>query len=234
MFRFPPLTPLVRTCLTVFLVAYVGLLIANNWLGHGELVNLLALNTAVLWYGNAWQLVTYCLVQDPSPAGVMPFVVSSLFFWLVVAGYEQTFGRRKTMGVLLASLLGASGLAFVVGVFVPGVLYGFGPLTLGAFAAYAWAMHILGQEANFFGVMPMKPVTMIGLVLGLSLLSFLASRNVLSLVGDVGATLAGVLFTERMAKPPGTPRRRVKRRRSGAELRVLPGGKSDDGPRWLN
>lgn len=233
MFRFPPLTPLVRTCLVVFLVAYVGLLIASNWLGQGELLNLLALNTSVLWYGNAWQLVTYCLVQDTSPSGVMPFVVSALFFWLVVAGYEQTFGRKKTIQVLLASLLGASSLAFVVGLFVPGVLYGFGPLTLGAFAAYAWAMHILKQEANFFGVMPMKPLTMIWVILGLSLLSFLASRNVLSLVGDIGATLAGVLFTERMARPPGAPRK-PKRRRGSADLRVVQGGKSDDGPRWLN
>ncbi len=233
MFRFPPMTALVRTCLVVFLTSYVGLLIAVNWLGHGELLQLLALNTTALWYGNLWQLVTYCLVQDPSPAGVMPFVVSALFFWLVVAGYEQTFGRRKTLQVLLASLLGASGLALLVGIVVPGMLYGFGPLTLGAFAAYAWAMHILRQEASFFGVMPMKPLTMIGIILGLSLLGFLASRNLLALVGDVGATVAGVLFTERMARPPGAPRR-PKRRRGSADLRVVQGGKSDDGPRWLN
>ncbi len=233
MFRFPSLTPLVRTCLVIFLVAYVGLLIASNWLGQGELLNLLALNTSVLWYGNAWQLVTYCLVQDTSPGGVMPFVISALFFWLVVAGYEQTFGRKKAIQVLVASLLGASSLALVVGVFVPGVLFGFGPLTLGAFAAYAWAMHILKQEANFFGVMPMKPLTMIGVVLGLSLLSFLASGNLLSLVGDLGATLAGVLFTERMARPPSAPRK-PKHRRSSAELRLVQGGKKSDGPRWLN
>lgn len=219
----------------MFLTAYVGLLVAANWAGQAELARLLALNTETLWIGNAWQIATYVLVQDTSPAGVMPFVISSIFFWWVVAAYEQSFGTKRTIQVLVASLFGASLLALAVGIFLPGVLYGFGPLTLGAFAAYAWAMRILKQQANFFGVWPMKPMTMIWIILGLSVLSFLASRNVLALVGDVGATLAGVLFTESMSRPP---RERKKsgghRKRGGPSLQVISGGKDDDPPKWLN
>lgn len=236
-FRFPPLTPVVRTALIVFLVAYVGLLVTDNWLGM-ELANLLALSTM---YGpelaNVWQVFTYAIAQDTSPNGVMGFLVSAIFFWLVVAPYEQTFGKKRTMQVLAISLLGGSLPAIAVGLLLPGMLYGFGPLILGPLVAYLWAMKTMNQTANFFGVMEMKPVTMIWVVLALGGLQFLASRNWLLLAADLGACGAGVVFTEWLSKPPtGAKRERKKSggRRRGPQLQVLPGGKDDDPPQWLN
>lgn len=239
MFRFPPLTVLVRTCLVTFLVAYVGLLIAVNWLGQAQLGALLALNTTTgPWIGNAWQVFTYVLVQDTSPNGVMGFLVSALFFWWIVVPYEQTFGTKRTVQVLVASLLGGSLPALVVGIFVPDVLFGLAPLITGPIAAWAWAMRTLRQEINLFGVWPMKPTTLIGLLLGITALDFLASRSFMNLVADLGAVGAGILFTEWMSKPPGTPKRSRKKsggRRRGPALQVIEGGGGkDDPPKWLN
>lgn len=236
MLRFPPLTLLVRTCLIAFLVAYVALLVAVNWLGQADLVRYLALSSGEVWIGNVWQLATYALVQDTSPQGVMQFIISAIFFWWIVAAYEQSFATKRTIQVLVCSLFGASIPAFLVGLFLPGVLYGFMSMTLGAFTAHAWAMKILKQQANFFGVWTMKPTTMIWLILGLSLLHFLASRDFVSLAGDLGATGTGILFTEWISRPPGTPERKRKKsggRRRGPALQVIEGGK-DDPPQWLN
>ena len=237
-FRFPPLTPLVRTCLVTFLVAYVGLLIAINWLGQAQLGALLALNTTTgPWIGNAWQVITYVLVHDTSPNGVMSFLISSLFFWWIVVPYEQTFGTKRTIQILIASMLGGSLPALAIGVLVPDVLFGFGPLIVGPIAAWAWAMRTLKQEINLFGVWPMKPTTLILLLLGITALDFLASRSFMNLVADLGAVGAGILFTERMSRPP-TPRTRKKSggRRRGPALQVIEGGKDDAAPPggWLN
>ena len=236
MFRFPPLTPLVRACLATFLTAYVGLLIAVNWLGQAELGGLLALNTtAGPWIGNAWQVFTYVLVQDTTPNGVMGFLVSALFFWWIVVPYEQTFGTKRTVQVLIASGLGGSIPALAIGVFLPDVLFGLAPLITGPIAAWAWAMRTLRQEINLFGVWPMKPTTLILLLLGITALDFLASRSFMNLVADLGAVGAGILFTERMSRPPSKrTRKKSGGRRRGPALQVIEGGKDGDPPKWLN
>lgn len=237
MFRFPPLTLLLRTCLVTFLVAYVALLVAVNWLGQADLLQYLALSSGELWVGNAWQLFTYALVQPPGPEGVMQFVISAVFFWLIVGGYEQSFGAKRTVQAMVACLFGASIIAFIVSRFLPGVLIGFSGLTMGVLSAHAWAMKILRQQANVFGVMVMKPTTMILIFVGLSFLQFLASGDFVSLAGHLGATVTGILFTEWMSKPPSEKRSRKKSggRRRGPALQVIDGGKADDdGPQWLN
>jgi hypothetical protein len=166
----------------------------------------------------------------------MSFLVSAIFFWLVVGPYEQSFGAKRTLQVMAFSLLGGSLPALGVGLLMPGALFGFGTLILGPFVAWAWAMHTMKQTANFFGVMTMKPTTMILAVLAVSLLHFLASGRFMSLAADLGAAGAGILFTELLSRPPTGKKRERKAsggRRRGPALEVIPGGK-DDPPKWLN
>ncbi|MBX3250341.1 MAG: hypothetical protein KF901_24395 [Myxococcales bacterium] len=238
--RFPPLTPVVRALLAIFLVAYVAQLVSDNWLG-GRLAELLMLSVPASGptVANGWQIGTYVLAQNTSPQGVTGFLLSAVFFWLVVSPFEQLYGRKNLIRCLVMSLFGGSLPAFAVGAFfLPGYVYGFSTLTLGCFMAWAWSMRTLRQRANFFGVWEMSPTTMMLVVLGLALIQFLASGNWLHLIADLGATGAGVLFIELLSRPSagGGPRTRKGSgpRKNPHGLRVVKGGKDDDPPKWLN
>jgi len=253
-FRFPPLTPVVRVLLIVFVIGYVWLLIASNWLGVPTLPFDLALvmngpfldgglaatlgfhaDTPAFRIPNLWQVATYVLGADTSPRGVLPFIVQVVFFWLVVSPFELAFGKRRTIQVLVLSLFCGSAPALLFGLGLGGYLMGFSTLILGPLAAYVWMLRIKDQDANFFGVMQMKPAMMIGVVLFLSLLFFLASRNFMELVADLGATAGGIVFMERMSRPPKRKRKQSGGRKRPAGFRVIEGGKGDDDePRWLN
>ncbi len=232
MFRFPPLTTVVKFFLGLFLASYVATLVAVNWLNAGHAVDMLPLSTGRLGIQTAWQLITYVLAHDAGPSGVTSFLIGAVFFWLVVAPFEQRFGAKRTAQAVFASALGGSIAALGIGLAFPGVLAGAWPMTLGVFAAHAWVMHRTGLEANFFGVMPMKPTTMIWIMLALGVLSFLASRSWLALAANFGATGAGILFVEWMSKPPKTEKKPPKRQ-NHIGLRVIDGG-NDDKPKYLN
>ena len=234
MFRFPRLTPVVRACLVTLLVAYVALVVAVNWLAM-PLQGLLALNMhGGFRVDNLWQIFTYLFAQDTQPAGVLPFLVGLVFFWWMVAPIEERFGGKRTLQLLLLSTLAGSLPALAVGLFLDGTLIGFSPLLLGALAAGAWIAKISNADVSFFGVAKMTPMQMILLVLGVSLLIFLTSRNFLELTADLGATAGGILFIESLSTPP--KKKKTKKSRKAVDrggLRVIDGGQSD-GPKWLN
>lgn len=235
--RFPPLSPLIRSCLALFLAAYIGLLIAVNWMGQGQLTHLLALSSE-LSIATLWQVFTYALVEDTSPSGLMSFFISAVFFWLIVSPFEQMFGTKRALQALGASLLGGALAALLVGLLQPGALFGYWTLSLGVFTAHAWVLHRLGQDANFFGALQLKPLTMIGLIFLMGFLGFLASGNWMQLGGNVGAIAAGILFTEWMSRQD--PRKRAKRpkeqrKKRPADWKVVEGGRDKDhDKRWLN
>ena len=73
--RFPPLTLLVRTCLIAFLVAYVALLVAVNWLGQADLVRYLALSSGEEmgyndWDGDHFVTTSKCSTKAYQEAGI--------------------------------------------------------------------------------------------------------------------------------------------------------------------
>lgn len=239
--RFPPLTPVVRVLLVLFVVAYVAQLVSDNWMG-GRLAELLMLTVPPSGptVANGWQIGTYIFAQDTSPRGVTSFLVSAVFFWLVVSPFELLYGRKNLLRCLAMALFGGSLPAFAFGAFfLPGYLFGFSTLTLGCLMAWAWSLRTLRKNANFFGVMEMSPTTMMLVILGLALIQFLASGNWLHLIADIGATGAGVLFVELLSRPGaggGSPRKRTGSgpRKNPHGLRVVKGGKDDDPPEWLN
>ncbi len=226
MFRFPPLTPVVKVWLATTLAAMIGLLVGHNFLGM-DIAQKVALTTH-LGVETAWQVVTYPLAQDPSPRGLTGYLISAVFFWLVVAPYELQWGRKMLIQLLVAITLGAAAMALVVGLFFPGVLFGFGPHVLGIIAAYAWAIRHRGQ-LSFFGVLPMKAVHLIGLCVFLSLLQYLASRDEAGFAADLGGVAVGIFFMWRLERPKRPKKGDKPKKRSSSHLQVIDGGKH-----WLN
>ncbi len=233
MFQFPPLLPLTRRLLVVLFGAFVAELVLQNWVGV-PVFAWLSLQTGGLGLPTLWQLLTYPLVWPPGPGSVLPFLVNLLFLWWILSPYEAMAGARETAWLgLLASVGG--GLAGALAGLLFGQatrLSGTGPLLLGVIAAYAWRLRGRGT-LSFFGVLPMRPEQLVWVVLGLSVLFFLASGSWVDLVADLAAVGIGVGFVHFGWRPPGS--RRHRRRGKGPRLVGLPGGRSGDGDRrWVH
>lgn len=224
--RFPPLTPVVKVWLATTLAAMIGIMVSENFLEVGVVQKLVL--TAELGVHTAWQLVTYPLAQSPTSEGLTGYLISSVFFWLVVAPYELQWGRRMLIQLLVAITFGAALFAIPFGLFLGGGVFGFGPHVLGVIAAYAWAIRHRGQ-LSFFGVLPMKAVHLIGLCVFLSLLQFLARPNVMGFAADLGAVGVGVFFMWRLEQPKTPKKGGQPKKKSSSHLQVIDGGKH-----WLN
>jgi len=239
-FRFPPLTPFVKKLLIGLLGAFVVTLVLEVWVGV-PVTALLALDATKPGIWTAWQLFTYVLVWPAGPGSVFPVLIGLVFMWWILAPFEQRFGSKRVAQLCVVTTITASIPAFVVGLlFSAPPLYGFGPIIIGGIAAFAWTLPKDGS-LSLFGVFPMKPIHLIGLVIGISLIMFLASMNVMDLVADLGSVGGGILFVKWMARPPvkrDKPKRNGGRRRPPAGWQVIDGGEDDDDdderPRWLN
>lgn len=229
MFRFPPLTPLVKKLLIALLATYIGQIILENWVGF-RVLDWIALYAGPPQLSTTWQLFTYPFAAPTGPNYVFSMLISCLFLWWMLAPFEMRFGPKRTIQLCVVATLGAAIPAILVGsILGPSVLYGTEPLLLASIAAFSWSYRGQGPM-SFFGVIDMKPEHIIWLVLGISFLIFLASRDFVGLVADLGAVGAGIGFIEWLRKPPVSLRR--KRKKSGG-FRVIKGDR-ESGPNWLN
>ena len=233
MFRFPPLTPFVKKLLIALFATYVLQILLGNWAGV-PLFNLLALDTSQLGLHTLWQLGTYVFAADTGPGYVFPMLITLLFMWLMLAPFEQRFGGKRALQLCLASALASAVLALLVGLALPGTrpIFGAGALVLGTLAAFAWSYRGQGR-LNFFGMVDMKPVHIIYLALGLSLLMFITSGQAESLAADLGAIGGGMGFIEYLRRPPRKRRKPKRRTKRPRDLTTIQGGREDK-PRWLN
>ena len=235
MSRLPPLTPLLKKLLIALLTLWVAVALAKNF-AHIPLDGLLVLDTSTPSIAWAWQLFTHSFSYPP--AQLIGLLIGGLFLWWMGAPFEAQFGPKRFMQLWGAAVVSSAIPAMIVGPFLPVdwtyPLFGVNPILLAIIAAQGWAWRHRGQ-ISLFGVVAMKPIQMIWLVLGLSLLFFLMSRNLVGLIADLGAVGAGIGFAEWTTRPP--KRRKRKRRDSGRRkahgLKVIEGGE-DDRPRWLN
>ncbi len=231
MFRFPPLTPLVKKLLIALFATYLGQILVQNWLGQ-EVFSFIALNTAAVGVSTVWQLFTYVFAAPTTTNYVFSMLISLVFLWWMLAPFEQRFGPRRALQLCVVATLGAALPAIAIGLAFGSAdaLYGTTPLLLGTIAAFSWSYRGQGRM-SFFGVIDMKPEHIIWLVLGMSLLIFLTSGDLVHLVADLGAVGAGIGFIEWLRRPPSTERRGPRKRSGG--FRVISGDR-DDGPQWLN
>jgi membrane associated rhomboid family serine protease len=233
LFQFPPLTPFVRKLLIGLFAIFVIAALAQNFAAV-PIVRLFALDTYELSVATLWQIFTNVLVQ--SPTGVFPLLINLLFIWLILPPFEDRYGTPRTVQLLLTATVCSSLAAILTGQLFPsyaGFLEGPGPLTLGAMSAYAVLLPPSAQ-VNFFGVLPMRSQHLLWVIVGLSVLGFITSKNLVSLASDLGAIGGGIGFVKLWMQRP--PRKRTFQKKAGAaKLRVV--SKDDDErPRggWIN
>ena len=238
---FPRLTPLVRQMLITLVVIYVAELILQNWV-NVPVFELLALSHGSLSPATLWQLFTYLLVTPTSPQYVLGFLIGLVFVWWILAPFEERYGAKRTLQLCAVAALSASLPALAVGHIAPGAseyppLFGTGPVLLAGIAAFAYALRGMGT-LSLFGAFSMKPIYVIWLALGISVLFFLASGNFVELTADLGAVGGGIGFIRYISRPrSGGRRKKPKKNGGGTPFRVVEGGRSSSTPpdkKWLN
>lgn len=186
-----------------------------------------------------WQVFSHVLVTPMQGNAALMQLVSLLFFWWVLAPLEARFSHRFLLRLVLLTALAESAAAMLVGLFFfrgDPPLFGLGAITLAGIAAFARTLNPSAKVA-LFGAFSMTPKQLLALVVGISVLFFLLSKNLVSLASDLAAIavgyhifwLSGLLG--RAPRPSGA--RKDGRSRNG--LRVVVGGAQDDErPKWLN
>ncbi|HSN82455.1 MAG TPA: rhomboid family intramembrane serine protease [Polyangiales bacterium] len=232
MFRFPPLTPLVKKLLVALFGTWIAQILLQNW-GGVPIFDLLALDTRSLGAHTLWQIATHVFAFPTGPQAVFSMLITLVFLWWMLAPFELRFGQRRTIQLCVATTLASAALALLIGLLVasPSRLYGAQAILLGSIAAFAWSYRGQGRM-SFFGVIDMKPVHIIYLVLALSALMFITSGDSVALAADIGAIGGGMAFIEWLRRPPSRRRRRRPRKKKGS-FGVVRGGRADE-PRWLN
>jgi membrane associated rhomboid family serine protease len=220
------MTGVVKKLILGLVVAYVGQLVLENW-GGIPVVSWFALTPGG---AGLWQLVTYVLVDLSHP---LMFLLGLLFIWWALSPIETGFGPVRTLQLVAVSIVAGSLPAYLVGFVVRGSppLFGSQTIWLGAFAAMTWLYR--DGQVSLFGVMPMTARQSLLLLVGLTVLMFLASKDHTQLVASLGAMGGGIAFIRWMRRPRTPARVRRKPERS---FRVIEGGGGgdDERPKWLN
>jgi hypothetical protein len=234
-FSFPPLTPFIKRLIIAILSAYVAELVLMNFLAV-PVFALFALDTSRIGLSTLWQVFTYVLVDEPS--GVFSMLIGLTFIWLILSPFEASFGSRRTAQLCAFAVVAASVPALIVGLLVSSMITGVSTVLFGSFSiAYAgiaaMAAVIRGRRLSLFGVWSMTSGQLLAMMAGLSLLFFLATKNVAMFVGSLGSLGGGTWFALWMTGQAP----RIGSKRSGSYwLKVLKGGRSDSHrpPRWIN
>lgn len=234
-FSFPRLTPFVKGLMIALFAIFVAELVLENFV-RVPVFQLLALTPGMLGPQTAWQVLTHVLVQPPSPGAVLGILIDLVFLWLIVAPFEESYGKARTIQLCitatLASALGALAVALAFGAPPTAFLAGSSPLMLAGLSAFA--MTARGGQISFFGLFPMKPMHFILVSVAFAVLNFLASTNYIQLAGSLAAIGAGILFVKWMSRPRRVTRASKPKPTAASRLRVIEGGREDDGPKWMN
>lgn len=226
----PRLTGVVKKLILGLVAAYVLQLVLVNWAGI-PVLGLLALTPGGPWL---WQLVTYVLVDNSHP---LMFLVGLLFMWWALSPIETGFGPVRTLQLIGVSVVAGSVPAYLAGLVIPDSppLFGAFSVMYGGIAAMAWLYR--DREISLYGILPMTAKQALLVLVGLSFLMFLASKDHTQLIASLGAMGGGIAFIRWMRRPR-TPAR--VRRKSERSFRVIEGGGTggtggdDERPKWLN
>ena len=94
------------------------------------------------------------------------------------------------------------------------------------------------QQVSLFGMMPMTAKQFLLLLLGMSVLMFLSTKNHTQLIADLGAMGGGIGFVRWMKRPRTQRPSRKPRGTRARGFKVIRGGggagEDEDRPKWLN
>lgn len=233
MFRFPPLTPFVKKLLIAMFAAWIIQILLQNWAGV-PIFALLALDTANIGPHTLWQLATHVFAAPTSPQYLFSMLITLVFLWWMLAPFEQRFGQKRAIQLCVAAALTSAVAGILCGLLLanPSPMYGGNAMLLASISAFAWSYRGQGRM-SLFGVIDMKAEHIIYLVVGLSALMFLLSRDIVSFAGDLAAIGAGIGFIEWLKRPPKRRRAKKRKRKRSGSLGVIEGGRNEE-PRWLN
>jgi hypothetical protein len=234
-FSFPPLTPFIKRLIIALLAAYVVELLLMNFLSI-PVFALFALDTSHFGLPTIWQVVTYVLVDEP--AGVGSMLVGLVFIWLILSPFEASFGTVRTAQLCAFSVVSASLAALAVGLLISPFVTGVATVLFGSFPiAYAgiaaMAVVVRGRRLSLFGVWSMTSGQLLMMMAGLSILFFLATKNVAMFIGSLGSLGCGTWFALWISGQAP----RIGSKRTGSHwLKLIRGGRPDPHrpPRWIN
>jgi len=233
-FSTPRLTPLIKKLLVVLFSVFVAELIGQNWLGI-PVFETLALDIGIgakPWA--MWKMLTYILVEPPDPASVARLLISLVFIWLILSPFEERYGQKRTLQLLIIIAMGSALVAWVPALWLHGrgMLFGSNGLTLGGIAALA--MSVRRSEIMLFGMFRVRATHLLLLLIGYSVLVFLASQDVITLFSSLGAIASGVLFVAWFTRPRRPGRSQDKKKNGRVpHLRVV-STQEQKPPQWLN
>ncbi len=234
-FAFPRLTSFIKKLIIVLLASYVLELILMNFVGI-PIFNLLALNASNLGFATVWQIFTYVLVDYPT--AVFSLLIGLLFIWLILSPFEMVYGSKRTMQLCAVGVLSGGISAVVVETVISGISLGpsglWGSHTIAYAGMAAMATTMRGRKLSLFGLFSMTSNQLLLLLVGLSVLMFLATKNLAMLAGSLGAIAGGVWYIRWLSRP-----RRPKKTRpqsKSSPFKVIKGGQSSNSkpPTWLN
>lgn len=238
MAQFPPVTKLTKQLLMGMVGLWVAELILQNFLGVPVAPWLeLTLPPGV---HTLWQPFSFVFTRPLEPRHVLGVLVGFVFFAWMVSDFQRMYGKRRTLQLLAVSAVAAAIPAIVVGAIEGHVMSitGSGITVTATIVCFAWSRRH-GGSINLFGMVRLEPMHLIGLVLFIDFVMFLANPVFAQLAASLGAVGGSIAFAEWMSRPPsrrGGIRRKKKSKRSSKTnpLRGIRGGKADDKPRWLN
>ena len=246
---------------------WLSFAVGMNWAGVSpEVFALFCGNAALITHGQVWRLASAPLVQDPSGFWPVFGVLVSLYFF--ATPLEQQWGRKRLIGFLCALCVVPGVIETLFGSFVPPSIahsfsgaYWFGGLAVASGVTIAWAMNFRGGSVRLYGVLPVSPRMLIGIVVLSPLLSLVfrtpPSEGFLGLYsgmvtgfllgGGTPSPLRRYWLNFRLNRLDAEVRResQARKQRVGrSPLKVIEGGRKTDprdgdggrGPdgRWLN
>jgi membrane associated rhomboid family serine protease len=227
-FRLPPLTPFVRSVLIALAALFVTGAIVQNML-RLPFLSFFALDPNALSVWTPLQVFAHVWVLPPRSEFVVSLLVSMFFLWLILAPFEERFGTRRTGQLVVVSALSAALPALLLGQLFPAEIVA-GPQTITQCALCAYAASLPANAVlNFWGLM-LKPAHLLLVVIGISVVFFLTTQDVVKLGADLGSIGGGYAYVKWwvMRGPPPRSRKQGK-------LRVIRGNDEGSGPkRWLN
>jgi membrane associated rhomboid family serine protease len=244
-FRFPRPGKALLFFLAALACLWLFFALGINWgkASAGPLRALVCTTDDVL-SGELWRLLTAAVVHHPRSSGHVLFGLLVLYFF--ATPLEELWGPRRLFVFFAASAAFSYGCEALFGLLVPsmrGEWLGSGVLSNAA--TVAWALGASSQSrVMLYFVLPVRPMVIVAFLGVYALARVIAQEPVPEgIVSPFASMLAGWMLADQSplrraflrrklrrleAQVAGIERRKA-RRRNGPNLRVLPGGKDDDG-----
>ncbi len=157
---------------------------------HNGVLNYAMFDSAEVWHGQVWRLITYAFIHPPSPSALLWFAIEMYMLFFFGREVERFIGRRGYIWLYVLLLLVPALILTAWGLKTRTGLSGSGALHFAVFAAFV----TLYPNVQFFLRIPAKWIFLILAAIGT--LSALAAHDWQDLVVLWGSIALAFLFIE--------------------------------------